>query len=281
LPNRGCGAAGLDRPLPERALLGPEHSGRTTRRQRLGSDLGNRGDVAALLNRRSEGDLAELMGAGTPLAGHEDNHAGMMTPAQSQAFRTRTRNRPAYGEVLGHRGSLTIRFGPAMTQEAAPTGKRGRQPDHLDAAIRTCLTMKVLFGMALGQATGFVESPLRLIGLDRAMPDISTRSPRQKALKVSIPYRGSGGPLHLLVDIEPVGAPFTEIVIRACPGKGKPRSSRDLGSRGSSNLFPCRPTGVEVARLALRSEKKPRTVVFPLAARLRCLYIALVQGMRA
>jgi hypothetical protein len=36
-----------------------------------------------------------------------------------------------------------------MTWDAAPTGKRGRQPDCSDAAIRTCLTMKVLFGMAL------------------------------------------------------------------------------------------------------------------------------------
>jgi len=53
-----------------------------------------------------------------------------------------------------------------MTREAVPTGKRGRQPDYSDAAIQTCLTMKVLFGMALRQTTGFVESLLRLIGLD-------------------------------------------------------------------------------------------------------------------
>jgi hypothetical protein len=60
--------------------------------------------------------------------------------------------------------------------------------------------MKVLFGMALRQTTGFVESLLRLIGLDWAVPDFSTLSRRQKTLKVHIPYRGSDGPLHLLVD---------------------------------------------------------------------------------
>jgi hypothetical protein len=87
-----------------------------------------------------------------------------------------------------------------MTWEAAPTGERGRQRDYGDAAIQTCLTMKVLFGMALRQTTGFVESLLRLIGLDWAVPDFSTLSRRQKTLKVSIPYRGSDGPLHLLVD---------------------------------------------------------------------------------
>lgn len=89
---------------------------------------------------------------------------------------------------------------PAMTWEAEPTGKRGRQPHYSDAAIQTCLTMKVLFGMALRQTTGFVESLLRLIGLDWAVPDFSTLSRRQKTMKVSIPFRGSDGPLHLLVD---------------------------------------------------------------------------------
>ena len=112
----------------------------------------------------------------------------------------KTRNWPAYNEALKRRGSLTIWFDPAMTWEAAPTGKRGRQPDYSDAAIQTCLTMKVLFGMALRQTTGFVESLLRLIGLDWAVPDFSTLSRRQKTLKVNIPYCGSDGPLHLLVD---------------------------------------------------------------------------------
>ena len=32
------------------------------------------------------------------------------------------------------------------------------------------------------------------------MPDVSTLSRRQKTLKVDIPYRGSDGPLHLLID---------------------------------------------------------------------------------
>jgi hypothetical protein len=115
----------------------------------------------------------------------------------------RTKNWPAHNEALKRRGSLTIWFDPGMTWEAAPTGRRGRQRDDSDAAIQTCLTMKVLFGMALRQTTGFVESLLQLIGLDWAVPDFSTLSRRQKTLKVNIPYRGSDGPLHLLVDIEP------------------------------------------------------------------------------
>ena len=68
----------------------------------------------------------------------------------------KARNWPAYNGALKRRGSLTIWFDAGMTWQAAPTGKRGRQQDYSDAAIQTCLTIKVLFGMALRQTTGFV-----------------------------------------------------------------------------------------------------------------------------
>ena len=112
----------------------------------------------------------------------------------------RTRNWPAYNDALKRRGSLTIWFDPEMSWNGVPTGRRGRQQAYSDAAIQTCLSMKVLFGMALRQTTGFVESLLRLVGLDWAVPDFSTLSRRQKTLAVNIPYRGSKGPLHLLID---------------------------------------------------------------------------------
>ena len=109
-------------------------------------------------------------------------------------------NWPEYNKALKGRGSLAIWFDPDMIWAATPTGKRGRQPVYSDAAVQTCLTMKVLFGMALRQTTGFVESLLRLISLDWDVPDISTLSRRQKTLAVNIPHRGSQGPLHLLID---------------------------------------------------------------------------------
>jgi hypothetical protein len=87
-----------------------------------------------------------------------------------------------------------------MEWAAPPTGKRGRQPVYTDAAVQTRLTMKVLFGMALRQTPGFVESLLRLVGLDWDVPDFSMLSRRQKTLAVNIPHRGSQGPLHLLID---------------------------------------------------------------------------------
>ena len=96
---------------------------------------------------------------------------------------------------------LTIWFDPDMSWDAAPSGKQGRQQTYSVPAIQTCLTMKVLFGMALRQTTGFGESLLRLVGLDWPVPDFSTLSRRQKTLAVNIPYRGSNGPLHLLIPL--------------------------------------------------------------------------------
>ena len=73
-------------------------------------------------------------------------------------------------------------------------------PVYSDAAIQACLTVKVLFGLPLRQATGFVASLLKLAGLDWPVPDCSTLCRRQKTRAVQLPYRGSGGPLHLRVD---------------------------------------------------------------------------------
>jgi len=90
-------------------------------RARLLDDIGDQGDVTALIERRSDAELAALMenlgghcldtlceafdnvtddrptvflaytvkGWGTPLAGHKDNHAGIMTAKQMDQFRTR------------------------------------------------------------------------------------------------------------------------------------------------------------------------------------------------
>ena len=90
-------------------------------RKRLMDDLGDQGDVSALLAKRSDAELDALMnnlggqcletlteafdsitddqptvflaytikGWGTPLAGHKDNHAGLMTPAQMADFQAR------------------------------------------------------------------------------------------------------------------------------------------------------------------------------------------------
>ena len=115
-------------------------------------------------------------------------------------------NWPSYNNALKERGSLSIWFDPKMSWHARRIGKPGRQLEFSDAPVQVCLTMKVLFVMPLRQETGFVESLLRLAGLDWKVPDFSPLCRRQKTLNVSIPYRGETGPLHLLIDVTRIKA---------------------------------------------------------------------------
>jgi hypothetical protein len=112
----------------------------------------------------------------------------------------KTRNWAEYNHSLKQRGSLSIWFDAEMTWEAEASGRRGRQQTYSDAAIQACLTLKVLFSLPLRQTTGFVESLLERVGLDWSVPDFSTLCRRQRTLSVAIPYKGSAGPLHLLID---------------------------------------------------------------------------------
>jgi hypothetical protein len=107
-----------------------------------------------------------------------------------------------YTLSLKQRGSLSIWFDAEMAWEAVPSGRQGRQKAYSDAAIQACLTLKLVFGLPLRQTTGFVESLLKLVGLDWSVPDFSTLCRRQRTLSVAIPYKGSAGPLHLLIPLE-------------------------------------------------------------------------------
>ena len=139
----------------------------------------------------------------------------------------KTKNWPSYNTALKQRGSLSIWFDAEMSWHAPPTGKRGRQPEFSDAAVQVCLTMKVLFGMPLRQTTGFVESLLRLAGLDWKVPDFSTLCRRQETLNVAIPYRGGKGPLHLLIDATGIKA----------EGEGEWNARKHGGSKKRRQLF--------------------------------------------
>jgi hypothetical protein len=112
----------------------------------------------------------------------------------------KAKNWSSYNDSLKQRGSSSIWFDPEMVWTPPSSGKRSRQQQFSIAAIQTCLTLMVLFGMPLRQTTGFVQSLLRLAGLDRAAPDFSTLCRRQKTLNVSLPYHSSTGPLNLLID---------------------------------------------------------------------------------
>ena len=118
---------------------------------------------------------------------------------QSIKPRYRTTNWKHYNTALKARGSLSIWVDKRLTWFAVASGKRGRSPKFSDAAIQFCLTLKNLFGLALRQTTGLVESVLQLCGLAWSVPDFSTLCRRQRDLDVQIPYTRSKAGLHLLV----------------------------------------------------------------------------------
>ena len=87
----------------------------------------------------------------------------------SQPFpaRYRTTNWPEYNAALRRRGSLLVWLDREMEWLAPASHRPGRSETYSDAAIQFCLSIKVLFGLALRQAIGMVESLLRLAGLGK------------------------------------------------------------------------------------------------------------------
>ena len=116
--------------------------------------------------------------------------------------RHRVTNWAEYDAALRRRGSLTVWFSEEAIAawRAEPRTTRGGQPHYSALAIRTALTLRAVFRLALRQTEGLIGSILQLLGLDLAVPDHSTLSRRAETLEVPKPCPSSRGPVHLLVD---------------------------------------------------------------------------------
>ena len=110
--------------------------------------------------------------------------------------RYRVTNWAEYDAAPRQRGSLTIWF----TEEAIaawntePRTTRGGQSRYSVLAIKTALTLRAVFRLALRQTEGLIGSILRLLGIDLAIPDHSTLSRRAETLEVRILCRSPRGP---------------------------------------------------------------------------------------
>jgi hypothetical protein len=121
--------------------------------------------------------------------------------SKPEPARYRVTNWSEYNAALRRRGSLLVWLDREMEWLATGSGRPGRSETYSDAAIQFCLSIKVLFGLALRQTIGMVGSLLRMAGLeDWPVPDFSTLCRRQRTVTIQIPYRRSGGNLNLLVD---------------------------------------------------------------------------------
>jgi len=159
-------------------------------RKRLLDEIGDQGDVTALIERRNDDELARLMnnlgghdlpalteafasikhdrpvcficytvkGFGLPMAGHKDNHAGLMTPAQMEIFRTQNNVRPGHEwdqfeglslpaqtlqDFLGE-----VPFAQRKTQLSAP---RLTIPDTLPVKIQPTMSTQAGFGALMNE----------------------------------------------------------------------------------------------------------------------------------
>ena len=129
-------------------------------RKRLLDDIGDQVDVSALIDSFDDDALSDLMnnlggqcvetlarafdaidhdrptaflaytikGWGTPLAGHKDNHAGLMNPAQMDAFRADMN--VAHGDEWHPMATITDRAGMASWLETVPFFARGMRRYH-------------------------------------------------------------------------------------------------------------------------------------------------------
>ncbi len=160
-------------------------------RKRLSDEIGDQGAVTKLINSRSDDELARLMGNlgghdlpaivdafdridhnrpvcfiaytvkgfGLPFAGHKDNHSGLMTPAQMEAFRGAMKIRPGHewDEFEGLREPAESFRAYLGRVPFAATGERRLQaprievPDELSVTIQPSMSTQVGFGALLNE----------------------------------------------------------------------------------------------------------------------------------
>src|SRR6516165_5096857 len=126
-------------------------------RKRLNDEIGDQGPVTALLERRSDDELARLM----------NNHAGLMTPAQMETFRKSMNIQPGEEwsrfEGLEHSAAEIQAF-----LDRVPFGSGGNRslqaqriavPDNLDVTIQPRTSTQLGFGALLNEL-GRGDSPV-------------------------------------------------------------------------------------------------------------------------
>jgi len=153
-------------------------------RKRLVDEIGDQGEVTRLIESRTDEELARLMtnlaghdlpslieafgkvdhdwpicfiaytikGYGLPFAGHKDNHAGLMTPAQMESFRAAMNIRPGH-EWDRFEGLDTAAAELEQFLERVPFAQGARQ--HRAATIPVPAELPVTIQPVMSTQTGF------------------------------------------------------------------------------------------------------------------------------
>ena len=176
-------------------------------------EIGDQGPVTRLIEARSDDELARLMtnlaghdlpslleafgkvdhdrpicfisytikGFGLPFAGHKDNHAGLMTPAQMESFRAamNIRRGPRMGQVRGprHRAGASCR--PSSTRvpfaqraRAATRPRASRCRRELPVPIQPVMSTQTGFGAMLNEI-GRERQPSSPTRIVTTSPDVT------------------------------------------------------------------------------------------------------------
>jgi pyruvate dehydrogenase E1 component len=176
-------------------------------RKRLMDELGDQGPVTQLIERRSDAELAALMGNlgghdlptlleafeaarqhdrptcfiaytvkgfGLPLAGHKDNHAGLMTPTQMEAFRSAMNVR--HGREWDRFEGLDVPE-PDLREflDAVPFNRDGPRRTHAAAiAVPETLNLPVQPTMSTQQGFGLLMHELAKTDTELARAVVTT-----------------------------------------------------------------------------------------------------------
>jgi transposase len=107
-----------------------------------------------------------------------------------------------YDRALVRRGDITLWISADAINEwkPKPSGRRGGQQKFSDLAIETTLTLRLVFGLPLRQAEGFLRSVLSLMNVELEAPDHTTLSRRAQQLDLRLRRIPVNEPLHLIVD---------------------------------------------------------------------------------
>jgi len=180
-------------------------------RKRLLDDIGDQGAVTALIESRSDDELARLMnnlgghdlpalldafgrithdkptcficytvkGFGLPFAGHKDNHAGLMTPAQMESFRAAMDVRPGHEwEPFEGLATPTRELEAFLSRVPFAQGESRRHnapridvPDKLAVTIQPEMSTQAGFGAMLNElARGDTQLAERIV---TTAPDVT------------------------------------------------------------------------------------------------------------
>ncbi|MBV9956238.1 MAG: transketolase [Pseudolabrys sp.] len=181
-------------------------------RKRLNDEIGDQGEVSKLIEKRSDAELAALMnnlgghdlpavleafhlasksdrptcficytikGVGLPMAGHKDNHAGLMTPAQMETYQKASNVRPGH-EWDKFEGLETPREKLQAFLDRVAFVQEGRRrldapeipvPDALNVTIKPSMSTQTGFGDILNEiAKGDSEFASRIV---TTSPDVT------------------------------------------------------------------------------------------------------------